>query len=70
MADRADLEERFVSHVDALEKICEEAGDENPELGRRLRERLDAAMPALDDMQDELSRAEPESGEHGESDGE
>ena len=57
----ADLEGRFVEHVDALERICEEAAAENPELGRRLRERLDAAMPALDDMQDELSRAEPES---------
>ena len=54
-----DLEDRFVSHVEALERLVEECADGNEELGERLRERLDAAMPALDDMQDEIHKAGP-----------
>lgn len=64
----ADLEERFVNHVEALEQIVEEAADgKSPEVAARLRERLDAAMPALDDLQDELGdlhESEHESDEH------
>lgn len=65
-----DLEERIVKVCNELEDICEDASEEDPELGRRLRERLDAATPALDDMQDELSRAEPEAEAHHERGGE
>ena len=67
----ADVEDRFVSHVEALERLVEECAESNEELGERLRERLDAAMPALDDMQDEIHKAGPgEERESAEGEGE
>lgn len=59
-----DYEERFVKLVADLEKLVEAAAKSEPEIAEDVRERLDATMPMLDDIQDKLaSVAEEEDGE-------
>lgn len=60
------LEDKLVDALTELEDVVEAAAEEDGELGKRLRERLDTAMPALDDMHDELSRTPEGEGEGGE----
>lgn len=51
----SDLEDQFVTHVQAIEDLCDKAGEKDPGVKEALDGHLETALDALDDIQDVLA---------------